>query len=215
LESYDYDTVRLASFLNNEGNTVIARSIDNEWKRRVEKADRRRGINENRISPDAIEKENVWRQYGTTVLGLLITPSFYFAFQLGDGDILIIDESNAKYAVRPEKILGTETFSLSQKESWRKAVTNIGQFPGDTSRFTFMLSTDGFSNSYPDDTSFLKTSSDYYAAINEHGADAVMSNLRSWLNETSVEGSGDDITVLFAYYGESDNIFKNRDVVTE
>ena len=64
----------------------------------------------------------------------------------------------------------------------------------------YMLSTDGFANSYSSDIEFEKTCSDYFCMIREHGAATVQSNLKKWLNETSELGCGDDITMVMAYF---------------
>ena len=184
--------------MSREGDITIARTIDAEWKKRVETAYRKRSLLIKKTQSDLTENAQIWRQYGTTLLGLVIMPSFYFAFQLGDGDILLINDAGAEHSVVSEKLLGTETYSLSQPEAWKKAVSRVASAPDKDMRYAFMVATDGFSNSYPDDGAFLNTCMDYYAAIKEHGAETVESNLKIWLNETSVMGSGDDITVLFA-----------------
>ena len=49
---------------------------------------------------------------------------------------------------------------------------------------------------------FQKTCVDYFAMIQQYGADAVAANLKSWLSETSAMGCGDDITVLIAYFSD-------------
>ena len=66
----------------------------------------------------------------------------------------------------------------------------------------FMLSTDGFSNSYKNEDEFKKTCKEYFEMVNQYGADTVDANLNSWLTETSEQGCGDDITVLMAYFCE-------------
>lgn len=65
-----------------------------------------------------------------------------------------------------------------------------------------MLSTDGFANSYKNADEFQKTCVDYFAMIQQYGADAVAANLKSWLSETSAMGCGDDITVLIANFSD-------------
>ena len=42
--------------------------------------------------------------------------------------------------------------------------------------------------------------------INKHGVKAVEENLPSWLSETSSMGSGDDITLLIAYFSRSEKL---------
>jgi serine/threonine protein phosphatase PrpC len=94
-------------------------------------------------------------------------------------------------------LLGTETHSLSRPDAWKRAIVAVGRLPDADTPHAFMLATDGFSNSYSTEAAFLQTCVEYYAAIREHGADAVSGNLNAWLNETSENGSGDDITVVF------------------
>ena len=40
-------------------------------------------------------KAEIYKQYGSTLVGLMITPIFVFAFQLGDGDISYVDQNRA------------------------------------------------------------------------------------------------------------------------
>jgi serine/threonine protein phosphatase PrpC len=137
--------------------------------------------------------------YGTTLLGVVITPAFVFAFQLGDGDLVFSSKNKTEYVILGDLLLGTATHSLSVVDSWKRAKIGIYPAPNTNEACAFHLSTDGFSNSYRDEQTFLYTVSDYFKTINEHGVDAVKANIKSWLNETSKNGSGDDITVLIAY----------------
>ena len=64
----------------------------------------------------------------------------------------------------------------------------------------FMISTDGFSNSYRTQEEYFVSCKDYYALILEHGFEAVAGQIKDWLKETSELGSGDDITLALAYF---------------
>ena len=196
-DKYAKDMETLLAHFDRSGDT-IARAIDKEWKRRVEELHRKNKRKIPQTESGENDKQGIWRQYGTTLLGLVITPAFYFAFQLGDGDILLLRQNETESIIKSDKILGTETHSLSRAEAWKKAISSVGHIPDETDTFAFMIATDGFSNSYPTEAAFLQSCSDYYAAIREHGITAVSNNLKSWLDETSKNGSGDDITVLFA-----------------
>ena len=55
---------------------------------------------------------------------------------------------------------------------------------------------------YKNADEFQKTCVDYFAMIQQYGADAVAANLKSWLSETSAMGCGDDITVLIANFSD-------------
>ena len=66
--------------------------------------------------------------------------------------------------------------------------------------YMYILSTDGFANSYTSDEEYQKTCKDYLQMIQEHGVDTVQANLKNWLTETSELGCGDDITVVMVYF---------------
>lgn len=191
----------LPSYLNREGSIRFAQSVEAEWKKRV--LDAHTAMNrEMPLSEDGQENyAAVYRMYGSTLLGLLITDTYVFAFQLGDGDITFTDSQGASYVVEGEKLLGVESHSLSSDGAWKKAVSAVRQRNWEELLpVMFMLSTDGFSNSFASDDSFIENCSAYFSMILEHGADAVAENLNAWLAETSQLGCGDDTTVLIAYF---------------
>ena len=199
---YSGDWYTLNRILGDEGEASIARAVDNEWKRRIEKSYTRRLSrflsSESRLVPGK-DNEQMWKLFGTTLLGLVITPAFVFAYQLGDGDIVLASETTTEHIITEDKLLGTETYSLSRVDSWAKAKTVVFP-PADAKKScAYILSTDGFSNSYRDEQSFLNTGLDYFRTLEEYGADAVQLSMKAWLDETSSQGSGDDITVLIAY----------------
>lgn len=63
-----------------------------------------------------------------------------------------------------------------------------------------LLSTDGYSNSYDTTEGFEKIGVGYLRNLQEgNGISDVAENLSVWLNETSEQGSGDDVTLAIAY----------------
>lgn len=205
LDTYTGQQEMLFTFLKREGDTKIAQEIDVAWKRRIlrlhTKCRREIPLDENQNK----DREAVYKLYGSTLLGLVITEDFLFAFQLGDGDIVKVSESGVYSVIAGDKILGTETHSLSKAESWKKAITLIRKREErEKQPVMYMLSSDGLSNSYKNDEEFKKTCMDYYALLKEHGVKAVSEQLKTWLQETSEMGCGDDITALFAYETEQE-----------
>lgn len=145
---------------------------------------------------------DVYLKYGTTLLGLIITDEFYFVMQLGDGDILAINKYDEVTTIPPpveEKMLGTETYSLCEEKPWLKFLSGIYRMPKESAPVLFMLSTDGFANSFTNDDEFKKSGRDYLNLLQKHGEKVIKDNLETWLNETSVNGCGDDITLVLAY----------------
>lgn len=205
LETYDGQPELLLTFLKREGDTKVAQAIDAEWKRRILKIHtncKREVILDAENNKD---KEAIYKMYGSTLLGLVITNEFLFAFQLGDGDIVKVSQTGVQNIIEADKILGTETHSLSKAESWKRAITYIKkQEENERLPVMYMLSSDGLANSFKNDDEFRKTCNDYFALLNEHGTKAVSDNLKTWLGETSELGCGDDITALFAYFERED-----------
>lgn len=204
LQSYGSDEnglSNLITFLNREGDMRFAQDICEEWQARV-KQSYYKNKEEGMLDDDGnIKWSSVFSLYGTTLLGMLITNTFVFSLQIGDGDINLVTKDGVFALVEPEKFLGTETHSLSKTDAWRKAVASIRRREGeDEDSCMYMLSTDGFANSYTSDVEFQKTCSDYLRMIQEHGVETVQANLKKWLTETSELGCGDDITVVMAYF---------------
>ena len=200
VEGFADNPEQLLTYLNREGELTVAQDIDAEWKRRVWKAhtDNKR---EKPLNDDGeIDKEAVYKQYGTTLVGLFITERYIFAFQLGDGDMVYVDALGAQPVIEGDRILGTETHSLCKIDAWKKAITMIRMREENDVPHLFMLSTDGFSNSFRTHDEYFVSCNDYYTLIQEHGFEAVCDNMKDWLKETSELGSGDDVTLALVYF---------------
>ena len=137
--------------------------------------------------------------YGTTLLTVLITESFILYVQLGDGDIVCIDAQGA--VTRPlshdPKLMGNETTSLCMVAPWQEFRITLEQYPPgkpETMPALILVSTDGYANSFPSEAEFLKIAPDYLQMTRE-GLHNVASQLPKFLEETSLHGSGDDITL--------------------
>jgi hypothetical protein len=127
------------------------------------------------------------------------TPSFVFALQVGDGDILTISpQASPTWLIAPIESVGSETESLCMDKAWQYVRTHILPL-GDMQRpVMFLLSTDGYANSFTENAGFLKAGQDIYNLWREEGADYIKMHLRDWLLESTAKGSGDDITVVLA-----------------
>ena len=205
LGSFEGSSYMLRSYLSREGNMKIPESIETEWKRRVMLDHIRNGREPLVSEPDADGAAGVYKLYGTTLLGLLITTEFVFAFQIGDGDIVLTGRNGVQYAVESEKILGVETYSLSSANAWKKSTVSVFSSPEqDQLPYMYIMSTDGMVNSHRSQKDFEKTCMDYYDIAVKYGFGMVSSGLEGWLSETSRLGCGDDITLVMAYF-DTDN----------
>ena len=189
------DPDELIAFLRREGEVRIAREISREWKEKILM------VHKGNMREEDLSEDEILKKYGTTLLGVLATEKDVLVYQLGDGDITYVDDETVKPLVQADKFLGVETHSLSKTDSWKKAVWAClpAPEPGN-GPYMYMLSTDGFSNSYVSQSEFYRACADYFALIKEHGWKKVKENLKEWLSETSRGGCGDDITAVFMYF---------------
>ena len=190
----------LSGFLNHQGSLKFAQTVERAWKEAVQTLHREKGRPMPMTQTGEEDLNALYRLYGTTLLGLLIAPTFVFAFQIGDGDITYVDDGGVQPVVVADKLLGVESHSLCSREAWKKAVSTVHFQPWEQHLpCAFLLSTDGLSNSYADDEAFGQTCAQYFEALKTYGPDAVEENLPEWLSETSRLGCGDDTTLLMAY----------------
>ena len=197
------DITHLMTFLNREGDVRVAQDVCEEWQARVKQSFYKNKVEGMTNEDGSIKWPSVFSLYGTTLLGMLITDSFVFSFQIGDGDISAVTKNVVEPLVEPEKFLGTETHSLSKPDAWRKAVTSVHRLEAESREsYMYILSTDGFANSYTSDKEYQKTCRDYLQMIRKYGIDVVQKNLKKWLTETSELGCGDDITVVMVYFSK-------------
>ncbi len=148
-----------------------------------------------------VRAEEPYVAYGTTILAVAVVEEGLFLLQIGDGDILIVSPTGDVSRPLPpdQRLFANETTSLCSKTAAADCrvlwIPNIGgELPS-----LVMLTTDGYPNSFRQESGFLKAASDLCALIAEEGRTAVEKELEGWLDETSSQGSGDDITIALLY----------------
>ncbi len=138
--------------------------------------------------------------YGATILCVLATADFILYLQLGDGDILTVSEAGeVQRPLRKDaRLFANETTSLCTEDAWRDVRFRFQAIFGAPPAL-IMLATDGYANSFVNDTAFFKVGSDLLAILREDGPKVIEANLPAWLSEASEAGSGDDITLGLLY----------------
>ncbi|MFC8128833.1 PP2C family serine/threonine-protein phosphatase [Streptomyces sp. NPDC057302] len=136
--------------------------------------------------------------YGSTLIGAVLTERMLFCWQLGDGDIVLVDADGVPHtplSTGPD--MGDETDSLCEPEPWRKMRTHWQPFTAGAPP-AVLISTDGLSKSFADHQGFL----DFATGVTERAADqgvpAVQAQLADWL-ERAAKYSGDDTTFVGAF----------------
>jgi hypothetical protein len=136
--------------------------------------------------------------YGATIVAAAATPTWLALLQIGDGDAIAVDA--AHHATRPlpddPRQAHGQTLSLCHAEVWLEGrTTAIG---GANLPALVLLSTDGYANSFASDADFLGIGRDYATLLADY-PEQLRARLPSILDETSAEGSGDDITLAVVH----------------
>jgi len=160
---------------------VIKDSIENEWS------------DEEKTT---IKNQKDFLLYGTTLLVCAITETQLLFLQIGDGDIIIVENNNNIISpiARDPNLIANETTSLGMKDAQKSIRSAILPLEGEKPNL-IMLSTDGYSNSFVDPEGFIQAATDIATMLNEKGSTPIRKDLKNWLQSTSAEGSGDDTTV--------------------
>jgi hypothetical protein len=134
--------------------------------------------------------------YGTTLLAVAAADDFIFALQIGDGNILMVDkDGNARPVLAVEESVGEDTESLCLTDAWTYIRTQIIPRGKKDGPMMFLISTDGYANSFAGSSGFLKAGTDFFKLWREEGLHVIEENLPEWLRKSSDKGSGDDIAM--------------------
>jgi serine/threonine protein phosphatase PrpC len=148
----------------------------------------------------AVRPEQLSLAYGSTLLVAVVDKEFLLCFQLGDGDILAVSDAGVvERAVPKDKtLIANETTSLCQEDGKQYMRPQFRLFQ-DALPAMVLLSTDGYCNSFATPDAFLKVGADYLDMLRAEGPEEIEKGLPAWLEDTSRNGSGDDITVGIIY----------------
>lgn len=140
--------------------------------------------------------------YGTTLAFAVVTESYAFCMQIGDGTCVIITkDGDAEEPVpKDERCHDNITTSMCQDEAEKLA--RCAFFAGDDIPAAIFLGTDGIDNSYWDRQQLW----DFYKGLafdlSQNGLDEGFNQLTSFLPELSRLGSGDDVSCAGIYDSE-------------
>ncbi|MGW2820999.1 PP2C family serine/threonine-protein phosphatase [Streptomyces sp. NPDC001443] len=139
--------------------------------------------------------------YGTTLIGAVVVPGLLVGWQLGDGELAVVDlRGELRLPLdpgRPE--LGDETDSLCSRQA--EDLVRVHWSPitaADSAPSLVLLSTDGLSKSFVDRQGYLDFVRGTYERLLEQGPSTVEADLPDWLAQAA-KYSGDDTTVAAAW----------------
>lgn len=134
--------------------------------------------------------------YGATLLAVLVADAFVLYLQLGDGDILTVDENGLTSRPFPpdSRLIANQTTSLCQPEAWTDFRLLVDVNPPRLPSL-ILLSTDGYANAFRSDDDFLQIGRDYLEIVRGADLTQLSAQLKEFLADASRNGSGDDVTL--------------------
>ena len=192
-------SVRLVQeFLDSQGdgNLSLIKDATEEWLPRALVRKWVELVGEHLNSDPMADVEQSVIAYGATLLVTAVTEQFAIYLQLGDGEILTVSESGevTRPLMKDDRLMGNETTSLCAPDAWRDFRVSFQPF-NQSPPALILLSTDGYPNSFRDESGFFKVGSDILNMIRENGLSFIKENLSGWLSDSTRAGSGDDITL--------------------
>lgn len=138
--------------------------------------------------------------YGTTLIGAVLTPWLFVAWQIGDGDLAVVEHDGAlRRPLAPaQEDLGDETESLCGREAWRAMRMHWAPvFDEARTPRLVVLSTDGLSKSFASADGYREFVTGLDGRLTAEGSAEVRAALPGWLRQAS-RYSGDDTTLTAA-----------------
>ncbi|MFG2498059.1 protein phosphatase 2C domain-containing protein [Streptomyces sp. NPDC048441] len=179
----------------------LPQQVAHRWRERVLLYDCNSPASGGRHLPGRADEATDLAVYGSTLIGAVLTEQMVFCWQLGDGDLVLVEADATPHtphiplSTGPE--MGDETDSLCEPEPWRKMRSHWQPFTTGAPPVV-LLSTDGLSKSFADHQGFLDFATGVTERAAGQGVPAVQAQLADWL-ERAAKYSGDDTTFVGAF----------------
>lgn len=210
--------------IESKGKDYLAKEFVKKWRKTVEYHLKNNPFTEDEFvkleeksgaGARKLIEENPLLAYGTTSLTVALEEDFALYMQLGDGDILNVSATGEVTKPLPAdaRLLANETTSMCLKDAEKDFRFFVQKISAAESPALILLSTDGYLNSFADEAGFFQAGTDILNMLaSDDGYKAVSENLKSWLEEATRMGSGDDCTVGIIY--RPDALEKTENVET-
>lgn len=194
---------RSLSRLMHYARNVMPRRLIVAWQRRVldhwqRQYEQNQGATEpGTESPPVMGDGRKLVLYGSTLIGTVLTPRLFAAWQLGDGELTVIEPNGdvGRPLAPLEADFGDETESLCSRDAWDLVRVHWAPIvaPDRTPRF-IALSTDGLSKSFASDEGFVQFMTGLDQRLSGESAEGARAMLPEWLAKAA-QYSGDDTTL--------------------
>ncbi len=171
---------------------MLPMQIVQAWRQEVAITARQEGLN----TGDA---HRLWLQFGCTLVAAALHPKWILLLQIGDGDILLVEDGGKVHRFGEiSDSIGDATDSLCEPNAESKVRWSL--LSVNNPKPLVLLCTDGYSKSFASREDFYTAGRDWMHLVRKFEPEAILEKLDEWLDETSEQGSGDDVTLAVAYW---------------
>ncbi len=179
--------------------TQLKKNIILNWNRKVGGHLRRHPFREEELAPLSEARRGRLRQgseiesaYGTTLIAAAVAPGFWFGMQIGDGDCFAEKADGTLEAVpRRPGLVANVTTSLCEPD----AIDSFLHLYSEERPVSVLMSTDGVRNSFDSRESYMRFMRKVAAAFSAEPGGRTRRFLKSFLQDMTERGSGDDLSV--------------------
>lgn len=152
-----------------------------------------------KLSDIEFDYTNIESIYGSTLILAAITSEYWFGIQIGDGNCVSVYPNGDATILIPDdsRLVANLTTSLCDSD----AIHNFRHYFSTEIPTAILVSTDGLSSSFFDQSSFLNFNRRIVNQLNDYSN--TLENLTEHLHKRSKNGSLDDISIAVVY---EDNI---------
>lgn len=180
--------------------SVLCKEISDLWSETVLKHLGKNAFSDEEVDVlDEGKRRNLGKNallaYGTTLMSVIMSKDKIIVMNIGDAELLVKYKDKDEVTVlNQNKRVGNETESLALPNAHKYYTVNVYE---SSDVEALLAATDGYPNSFKQEEGFVKVIVDLLNITKSHGIEAIQDNFADWLTETSLSGSGDDITACF------------------
>ena len=190
--------------------------IYSEWHSLIIEDSMQSPFNEEELS--LLGKANIEKAYGCTLMAFVRTPLYWFAFHIGDGKMLCLDNSHNWFEPVPWDCncflnVTTSLCANNPVPSFRYAFNGKGEFP-----IAVLLGSDGIDDSWQTMEKLQNFYNHTLSIFGDLGNEQAVKELKDYLPKLSEKGSRDDMSIAGIIDMEAiqraSTIFKKKEEIT-
>lgn len=190
--------------------------IYSEWDSLITEDSVQSPFNEEELS--LLGRANIEKAYGCTLMAFVRTPLYWFAFHIGDGKMLCLDNSHNWFEPVPWDCncflnVTTSLCANNPVPSFRYAFNGKGEFP-----IAVLLGSDGIDDSWQTMEKLQNFYNQTLSIFGDLGNEQAVKELKDYLPKLSEKGSRDDMSIAGIIDMEAirraSAIFKKKEEIT-